>query len=188
MLKLVTGLALIVFSLSAQASKTEIFIGAQNTRLQEQADENIPRGESISNTGYIVGASVIRPISYEGLVAENHYFGMGVDIIDTDSGTLIGLRPINYYYQLHPRARIGAFFGAATLDNTLPSIGYYLGVTATSKNLLGPLDVHLGITHGNGLGRDKKAALNEIDDPTLTTRPDFFIDTLTSYVALQYSF
>jgi len=188
MLKLVIGLVLIVFSFFARAADVEVFIGAQNTRIQEQADENIPRGEAISNTGYIAGVNVIRPISYDGVVAERHYFGMGVDIVDTNSGTLIGLRPVNYYYQLHPRIRVGAFFGAATLDNTLPSIGYYLGVTATSKNLLGPLDVHLGITHGNGLGRDKKAALNEIDDPDLTTRPDFFLNTVTGFIAVQYGF
>lgn len=182
------AIAITFFTLSSQASQVEFFVGTQHNSLTQQEDVDIPRGDSITSTGYIIGASFVRPIANEDLKATHHFFGMGVDIMDINGDTLIGLRPIHYFYQFHPRLRLGTFLGAATLDNSLPSIGYYLGVTATSHKLIGPFDLHLGIKHGIGLGRDKRSELGENRDPNLTTRPDIFFDFVTGFVALQYSF
>lgn len=177
----------LLMSKNVYATNIEIIAGFQSNdlrQLREEEDE-LPIPPETTGSGYHLGVNIMRPIFADPFDNSRHSIGVGIDVMDLQGSTLVGYRAINYYYQLTRWIRVGAFFGAASLDNKLPQNGYYSGVNLNITNIFENLDVVAGINHGNGLARDK----NLVPEENLPgRRPDFFINFYSTFIGLQYRF
>lgn len=96
---------------------------------------------------------------------------------------MLALRALDYEYELNEAMRIGAFFGAATLDTGLPQNGYYTGVNASYLNIIDKLDLVVEARYGSGLARDRKLASDPSGD-----RTDMFLDFTSIALSLRWNF
>ncbi|MBW8191219.1 hypothetical protein K0504_09240 [Neiella marina] len=132
-----------------------------------------------SDAGYHLGFGVRRPFGEH----QQHWFGFRVDFDEVLGDSMVGFRAIDYQYQLDDHWRLGAFFGAASLDTGASQTGYYLGGGATYLNIYPQLDVGLDVRYGDRLARDVLFA----DDPE-TDSPDIFYDVLSTSLYLSWRF
>lgn len=109
--------------------------------------------------------------------SQRHYLGAVVESEEILGDFLIGFRPIDYQYQLHPKIRLGTFFGVAQLDTGAAQTGYYLGGTITVMGFFNSLDLVADLRYADGLGRDRL-----LDEDPQGEKPDMFLD----FVALAF--
>lgn len=122
--------------------------------------------------------------------SQKHKLGFALDLSGVNGDRMTGFRALDYQYQLIERWRLGGFFGVASVDSGLPQNGYYLGLNTTffpsaSKNW----SLNLELSHGNGLGRDRRE--EAFDDPACgddCRQPDIFLDFYRAAFTFSYYF
>ncbi|WGO98823.1 hypothetical protein QFX18_01955 [Saccharophagus degradans] len=164
----------------ANAYEFNLAAGLQSYSVQQLEEDNSLPDEAESGTGLHLGASVKN--NYGD--SNKHWFGFGVDIDRIMGQKMLALRALDYEYELNEDMRIGAFFGAATLDTGLPQNGYYTGVNASYLNIIDKLDLVVEARYGSGLARDRKLLAS---DPS-GERTDMFLDFTSIALSLRWNF
>jgi len=169
----------LVFSFTAQAYEPHLELGYQYHEAVFDTANEVVDAENKSGNGYHIGLGV------HNLYGENkrHLFGFGIDVDEILEDTLIGLRAVDYAYQLNDRWRLGGFFGAATLDTGLPQNGYYMGANIRYLELVSHLDLVLEFRFASGLARDRRLP----SDP-VASRSDIFVDVFGLAAAFSWRF
>lgn len=165
---------------NAMATKeVSVQAGLQSYTVKQLEEDNSLPDESESGTGLHLGLSVKKGFGDHN----QHWFGFGVDRDQIMGQRMLALRALDYEYQLTNQVRLGAFFGAATLDTGLPQNGYYTGFNASYLDIMKNLDLVAEFRHGNGLARDRRLQ----SDP-MGERPDMFLDFTSLALSVRWSF
>lgn len=166
----------------AESSVAEVQINAgwQKHQVRFDTQDTVIDASDPSDNGYHAGIAARKNLGK----SQRHWFGVGVDVSEILDQTLVGLRALDYQYQIYPHVRIGAFFGAATLDTGSMQNGYYTGINLTATDVgTKNLNVILEFRHGDGLARDRLLA----SDPE-GTQPDIFLDFDALSLSVGYRF
>ncbi len=132
------------------------------------------------STGYHLAVGIHKPLGQ----SQRHWFGVALDYDDILDSSLLGYRALDYLYQPNDSWRVGAFFGAASLDSGLPQNGYYTGASLSRLNAWNqPVDAILEVRFASGLARDRRLP----GDPQ-STSPDIFLDYVSVALGLNYRF
>ncbi|PCK03765.1 MAG: hypothetical protein COA42_19825 [Alteromonadaceae bacterium] len=106
--------------------------------------------------------------------SQKHYFGFGVEADELLGDVVLGLRALDYQYQIHDKFRIGAYFGGAQLDSGAAQTGYYTGLNLSYLNVIKNLDVVLDYRVTDDLARDRLFD-DDPQDPLMRTN-DIFLE------------
>lgn len=166
-------------AIEAQAAETFLNAGVGvHTVEYDTGDESVDSGEYHDN-GYHLGFGIRSAHGSRG----QHLFGFGVDVDRIHGQQLLGFRALDYQYEIAKRFRLGAFFGAASLDSGLPQNGYYGGYSVTLLSVWKNMDLSLEVKAGDGLGRDR---LLESDPEG--PRQDIFVNFVSGVLMLNWRF
>lgn len=179
-LKFVSFLSLCSWSLASlnvHAYEKVLSGGVQTHSADWETGDASFDSQDFNDTSYHFGFRLYNAIN------PKHMLGVGLDYDEILSENLIGYRAIDYQYIFSERYRVGAFFGAASLDTGLPQNGYYYGVNALTFISSNRLALQYELKVGDGLARDR---LLESDPEG--EKPDIFLDFIAHTLALQWHF
>jgi len=165
--------------LSAESTAAEFFVNMGFSHLATETLISTVEAETLSesSSGYQFGGGIRTAQGSQN----QHIFGFGIDVTRVLGDSMVGVRALDYQYQINSQWRVGGFFGAATLDSGLPQNGYYGGInTSWLEQVLGA-DIMLEIRRGDGLARDRLLA----SDPP-GYRPDIFLDFTGASLMLNW--
>lgn len=177
-------LAMLLLFASHLASAQDFFVNAGLNVHTSDLFTGIPEEDNNSDTdvGYLLGLGVRTRYGY----SKRHHFGFGVDFGKINSDSILGLRALDYQYDIREKIRLGAFFGAAKLKSGASQNGFYLGAGLTFYEVWNKVNLGVELRHGNGLARDRLPSEQRPDGPRL--KPDVFIDFVSLAFFLGWNF
>ncbi|MBM0107931.1 hypothetical protein JM946_24620 [Steroidobacter sp. S1-65] len=137
--------------LPEQATRhVDIFVdaGVNATRVEFDPSDRVTPIDKNSAVGAHVGVGVRRAVT------SRSDFGVRVEMDDFDGMTALGVRAIDYRYNLTRRFSVGAFAGAMRLDAETAAYGYYGGVNAQLRDVLPRFDLNLDLRASDKIARD----------------------------------
>lgn len=173
------SLALAAFTSHADANELHISTGFQSYSVDQLAEDNTQPNEPESSTVLHLAAGAKRHFG----ASKKHWLGFGVDRYQILGQRLLALRALDYEYQLTSQVRVGAFFGAASLNTGLPQNGYYTGFNASYLDVIPNLDIVAELRHGNGLARDRRPEIDPVGE-----RVDMFLDFTSLGFSVRWTF
>lgn len=178
---LLFGMSLFAASNKAHSYEAFFTVGYQKT-LGRISDRGGITGIDLrpESTGYHLAIGLHKPFGE----SQRHWFGVALDYDDILESSLLGYRALDYLYQPNDNWRLGAFFGAASLDSGLPQNGYYTGASLSRLNAWSqPFDAILELRFASGLARDRRLP----GDPQ-STSPDIFLNYVSVALGFNYRF
>lgn len=161
--------------------QVEIFVdaGINASRVKfDPSDEGMTPREQTSAVGAHAGVGVRRALS------SRNALGVRVEMDDLDGMTALGVRAIDYSYNLTRRVAIGAFAGAMRLDAATAAYGYYGGVNARLRDVMPRFDLTLDVRATDKIARDVLLP----SDPPNNTWGDVIYQVYSANLYLSYRF
>ncbi|HEY0940532.1 MAG TPA: capsule assembly Wzi family protein [Steroidobacter sp.] len=138
--------------LPEQATRNvDLFVdaGVNASRLEfDPSDGGITPMEKTSAVGPHIGVGVRRAVNSRSAL------GVRVEMDDIDGMTALGVRAIDYRYNLSRRFAVGAFAGAMRLGAPTAAYGYYGGVSIQLRDAMPRFDLTLDIRGTDKIARD----------------------------------
>lgn len=132
----------------------------------------------ISTVGPHVGVGVRRAVT------SSSDLGVRVEMDDIDGTTAIGVRAIDYRYNLNRKLSVGAFAGAMRFNAATAAYGYYGGVNGQLRDVLPRFDLNLDIRGTDKIARDVLLPT----DPANNTWGDVLYHIYSANLYLSYRF
>ncbi|MCB1624061.1 MAG: hypothetical protein KDI32_05710 [Pseudomonadales bacterium] len=81
--------------------------------------------------------------------------GARIEFDEVDGRTMIGVRAVDYHYQLADRLAVGGFLGAARYDLATPAYGIYFGVGAEWRDVMPGWSAGVDLKYAAKVARDR---------------------------------
>ena len=177
-MKAIRILLLAAVALASAEARAEFFvdIGLAATRIESRINAN-PVTIKTSDESVHLGIGGRRPIGERGDI------GFRLELDPVDSGTLLGLRALDYRRHATPKFAYGVFAGAARLALATPAYGWYLGGGIQLTELTEHWDLGIDFRVGDKLARD-----NLLPGEARDRSPDNFhtVRTLSVYLSRRF--
>lgn len=138
----------------------------------------ITPNQKTSSVGPHVGVGVRRAVT------SRSDLGVRVEMDDFDGMTALGVRALDYRYNVSRRIALGAFAGAMRLDAATAAYGYYGGISAQVRDILPRFDLTLDLRISDKIARDVLLP----SDPANNTWGDVFYTFYGASAYLSYRF
>jgi len=172
-------IAALIFLLPPELLAAEFQIGVGITQNYIDSDTGNEQVDGNTENGISEAISLIARKQYKG----KYLLGAGIDLSNINGDRYLGIRAIDYQYIVLENTRVGAFVGAASINNSLPQNGYYLGFHLTQTNIFNFFDFGAELRYGSGLARDRLLSTDPPGD-----KPDMFMDITSLGAVLSKRF
>lgn len=168
--------------LPEQATRhVDIFVdaGVNASRVEfDPSNKGLSPIDKTSTVGPHVGVGVRRAVS------SRSDLGVRVEMDDIDGMTALGVRALDYRYNLSRRFSVGAYAGAMRLDAPTAAYGYYGGVNAQLRDVMPRFDLTLDLRATDKIARDVLLP----SDPPGNTWGDVIYQISSANLYLSYRF
>jgi hypothetical protein len=164
-----------------QTKVGEIFIdaGANGSRLSVDLTAAPTKTSSPIKYGYHFGLGARR------FVSDRSDLGARVEIDEVANHNLLGVRLLDYRYQLHGPLALNVFVGAARYSLATPAYGIYYGGGLQWRNVVPGWDVGIDLRYADSVARDH---LLPSDPPNIGGRNDSFYNILSTTLSVSRHF
>lgn len=159
----------------------EIFVdaGINASRLDfNPYDGGITPATETSTVGAHIGVGARRSVTARSDL------GVRVEVDDIGGMTAVGVRAIDYRYNITRKFSIGAYAGAMRLDAPTAAYGYYGGINGQLRDVLPSFDLTLDLRGTDKMARDVLLP----GDPTTNTWGDVLYQIYSANMYLSYRF
>jgi len=123
--------------------------GLNYSRLKfDPSDKGQTPERNVTTTGPHVAVGV------RGAVSQYSDIGTRIELDEIDGHTLLGVRALDYRYRMGEKLAFTVFAGAARYDVATAAYGYYGGVGAQWRNIVGGLDLSFDVRATDKIARD----------------------------------